>query len=605
MTTGWPRNQQDLRWPDAEDDTRPGRAGRGEADSFDAGFGADHPSGPLPVSPASLPQQRGRLGRSKSRNPGRGPAPALDADADYDWIRYLGEAGPAQEAQKPPPADGVSRPQGPPPPERHNSSPPARDLQPRSALPRDLQPRDLQPRDLPPRDRPARVPRPGGHRRPAPQPDTWPGDRGPAPAESRLAEPWQADARPAGIRPADPGREQAGPGFRRPPAAAPRSWATQPDAVGNTGPLDSPWSGRPSAIAPDTTRTRSAYPDAERGTGRPAVTRAGFAPPAPARSRPLHASPPADQPAPGLSLTAPARPASAGHPGIAGLAAAGLAAAELDAPPERRRRGGSKRAEEGRASGKKARGNRTRRGADRSPADPSLADRSPADSGSAAMVSPAMAATVVQARPASLAPAGATGAPARSGRRRAVKKRRSAVKRSLAIGAGIAVVAAGAVSYDLLRPTGPVHTVTAPSRLLNYVQAPALANGMHADALRAEIVKQGHGEASNVVGGVYEARTGPAAKGGPVIILFVGGHLSGSASSFISSFTRLLPGAFVTSAGSMAGQAACVPSYSGHLAECVWADNDTFGFIASPALSAAALSTQLRQIRPLVEHTVK
>ena len=90
-----------------------------------------------------------------------------------------------------------------------------------------------------------------------------------------------------------------------------------------------------------------------------------------------------------------------------------------------------------------------------------------------------------------------------------------------------------------------------------------------------------------------------------MIILFVGGHLSGSANSFISSFTGLLPGAFVTSAGSMAGQAACVPSYSGHLAECAWADNDTFGFIASPTLGATALSAQLRQIRPLVERTVK
>ena len=179
------------------------------------------------------------------------------------------------------------------------------------------------------------------------------------------------------------------------------------------------------------------------------------------------------------------------------------------------------------------------------------------------------------------------------------------LRRSLAFGAGIAVVAGGAVGYDLLRQTGPVHTVTAPSRLLNYSLVPALAKGMNAEALRAEIVKAGNGEASNVVDGVYEDRTSQAAKSGPVLVLFVGGHLSGSATSFISSFTGLLPGAFVISPGPMAGQAACVPAYSGHLAECAWADNDTFGFIASPALSASALSAQLRQIRPLVEHTVK
>ena len=169
----------------------------------------------------------------------------------------------------------------------------------------------------------------------------------------------------------------------------------------------------------------------------------------------------------------------------------------------------------------------------------------------------------------------------------------------------MAVIAGGATGYELLRPNGPAHTVTAPTRLLNYALVPALAKGMNAEALRTEIVKAGHGEASNVVDGVYEDRSGTAAKGGPVIVLFVGGHLSGSANSFISSFTGLLRGAFVISPGPMAGQAACVPAYSGHLAECAWADNDTFGFIASPTLSASALSAQLRQIRPLVEHTVK
>jgi hypothetical protein len=316
-----------------------------------------------------------------------------------------------------------------------------------------------------------------------------------------------------------------------------------------------------------------------------------------------------------------ARPAAAGHPGVAGLAAAGLAAAELDAPPAPRRRGGNKKARD-----KKADSKLPGRTTDRSLADPKPASagrgqqKAVASSGalasppatratpgsarpSAAAANSAVAATAVQPRLVRAAPAGGTSTPARA--RRAGKKRRRALKRSLAVGAGLAVVAGGVVGYEKTRPTGPVHSVTAPSRLLNYAQVPALAKGMKADALRAQIVKAGKGEASNVVDGVYEGRTGAAAKSGPVIILFVGGHLSGSASSFINSFTGMLPGAFVTSAGSMAGQAACVPSYSGHLAECVWADNDTFGFIASPALSASSLSAQLRQIRPLVEHTVK
>jgi hypothetical protein len=292
-----------------------------------------------------------------------------------------------------------------------------------------------------------------------------------------------------------------------------------------------------------------------------------------------------------LAPTTEARPAAAIRPGVARLAAAGLAAAELDARPEPRRRSDKK------ASAKKARDTKADRKLAGRRADRSLADPKPAAPSSV------VAATAVQPRLVGEAPAGATSAPTRS--RRTGRKRHRAVKRSLGVGVGLAVVAGGVAGYEMTRPTGPVHSVTAPSRLLNYAQVPALAKGMKADALRAEIVKAGNGEASSVVDGVYEARTGAAAKSGPVIILFVGGHLSGSASSFINSFTGMLPGAFVTSAGPMAGQAACVPSYSGHLAECVWADNDTFGFIASPALSATALSAQLRQIRPLVEHTVK
>ena len=111
MTAGWPQNQQDLRWPYAEnDDTGPAGPGRGrlatDTDSPAAGypgFGENHPSGPLPVGPMRDPQQRGRLGR-KSRG-GRnepGHEDAVAGDADYDWIKYLGEAGPAQESSRRP-----------------------------------------------------------------------------------------------------------------------------------------------------------------------------------------------------------------------------------------------------------------------------------------------------------------------------------------------------------------------------------------------------------------------------------------------------------------------------------------------------------------------
>ena len=174
------------------------------------------------------------------------------------------------------------------------------------------------------------------------------------------------------------------------------------------------------------------------------------------------------------------------------------------------------------------------------------------------------------------------------------------------IAIGIAVAAAGAASVivthpSLLRPGGPQHTIAAPAKLLTYTQAPSLAQGMGAQALRADIVRKGKGEASHVVDAVYEDSAPGGSASNPVIILFIGGNLTGSASSFISSFTSMMPHAFVTSAGSMGGQAACIPGTAGRPAECAWADNDTFGLFASPALSASALGAEMRAMRSLVE----
>lgn len=168
------------------------------------------------------------------------------------------------------------------------------------------------------------------------------------------------------------------------------------------------------------------------------------------------------------------------------------------------------------------------------------------------------------------------------------------------VAAALAFVVRGLFAY-----TGPAHTVSTPTKLDGYVLQPQLAKSMGAQALGARIATMGKGEATHVVDGVYEVSTGTAAKAGPLFILFIGGNLSGSASSFISSFTGLLPGAFVTNPGALGGQAACVPGYSGHPAECAWADNDTFGLFASPTLSAAALGNELRSLRPLVERVRK
>jgi hypothetical protein len=150
--------------------------------------------------------------------------------------------------------------------------------------------------------------------------------------------------------------------------------------------------------------------------------------------------------------------------------------------------------------------------------------------------------------------------------------------------------------------SGVAHVLVTPKSLGRYAQAPDLAREMGASTLQKQIVASSGGEAKHVVYAVYEDTTSPAAQNGPQIILFIGGNLSGtSADSFMSSFTGKLQGAETTSAGSMGGAAGCVPSVGGRLAECAWADNDTFGVVASPTLTSTQLAAQLRAMRPQVE----
>jgi hypothetical protein len=150
---------------------------------------------------------------------------------------------------------------------------------------------------------------------------------------------------------------------------------------------------------------------------------------------------------------------------------------------------------------------------------------------------------------------------------------------------------------------GPAHVLTTPTSLGAYVKQPQLAEQMHAATLRQQILQQSAGEANNVIYAVYEDSTGPAAASGPQIFLFIGGNLKGtSAGAFISTFTGKVPDAQTTSAGTLGGAAACFPSVNGRLAGCVWADNDTFGLVASQTLSSTGLANEMRQIRPMVEH---
>ena len=178
-------------------------------------------------------------------------------------------------------------------------------------------------------------------------------------------------------------------------------------------------------------------------------------------------------------------------------------------------------------------------------------------------------------------------------------------KQIVALAGATAVVAGGVVIF-MNRSSGDEgvkHVLTAPEDVGAYVKQPQLASQMHAAALREQILRESAGGASNVIYAVYQDNTGPAAAAGPQIVLFIGGNLTGtSGGGFISTFTSRLPGAQTTDPGPLGGAAACAPSVDGRLAECVWADNDTFGVVASQTLSTQALAAQMRQMRPEIEH---
>jgi hypothetical protein len=173
---------------------------------------------------------------------------------------------------------------------------------------------------------------------------------------------------------------------------------------------------------------------------------------------------------------------------------------------------------------------------------------------------------------------------------------------------GVLVIAlAGIVVAALSGPgDGPAHVLVTPATLGSYVKEPHLARVMDAGLLQRQLETRSAGEAKNVVYAVYEDSSNAAASSGPQILLFIGGNLTGaSPGGFISSFIGETRGALRTSAGSMGGEAACVSRVPGGVAECAWADSDTFGVVASPTLSVSALAAQLRSVRPRVEHLAK
>ena len=74
-----------------------------------------------------------------------------------------------------------------------------------------------------------------------------------------------------------------------------------------------------------------------------------------------------------------------------------------------------------------------------------------------------------------------------------------------------------------------------------------------------------------------------------------------------ASFTQKFPGAEVVTAGSLGGKAVCVEegSSADSVSMCAWFDNDSFGEIVSPTMTATQLSHQMLTIRTADEHVVK
>ena len=174
--------------------------------------------------------------------------------------------------------------------------------------------------------------------------------------------------------------------------------------------------------------------------------------------------------------------------------------------------------------------------------------------------------------------------------REARRARKRVSNRALIAVAAAAVV--GGAAFVLLtgHNHGVPHVVTAPNALGSYVKQPQLAIQMQAKQLQHDIVTQSAGEAKNVVYAVYEDSTESGAKTAPQIVLFIGGNTRGTSRGLVRlrASAASYPGAVTTS--SRAPWAATPPASrartGGSWAECAWADNDTFGVVASPTLNA-------------------
>ena len=176
----------------------------------------------------------------------------------------------------------------------------------------------------------------------------------------------------------------------------------------------------------------------------------------------------------------------------------------------------------------------------------------------------------------------------------------------LALG-GVVVVAAaaivGIIKFEFPSHSGPAHLMTIPTKIGPYTRTVDLEHEADVAALKQKVISMSSGSASHLVSAVYES--GKASAGNTAqIIMFIGGHLANAdPAASITSFTQQFRGAQVVSAGALGGKAACVQDGTGAkvVSMCVWFDNDSFGEILSPTMSASALARDMQTVRPAVE----
>jgi len=173
---------------------------------------------------------------------------------------------------------------------------------------------------------------------------------------------------------------------------------------------------------------------------------------------------------------------------------------------------------------------------------------------------------------------------------------------------GVVVVAAaaivGIVKFEFLsHASGPAHTMAAPDKIGTYARTVDLEHQADIGALRDKVIQMSSGQASHVVTAVYESGNS-AAGNNAQIVMFIGGHLANAdPAASIASFIQQFKGATVVSAGPQGGKAACVQEGTGKngVGYCVWFDDDSFGELSSPTMTATALAGTMRTFRPYVE----